>query len=132
MVTGLVYQNFPENFISQFNFNFERVFCIWYDTEICCLTMKRILEPAIYRLWKRCWEKVTKKAEQKKEKVLYWSSSTVYSDYLNFKVYLQRNNLSESPNSLSIINRKLHWCISSSNICIALSACSILCSHWHH
>ena len=54
--------------ISQFQSNFERVFCVWFDTSVFgVLPWREVLKVAIYRLLKRYTErKVTKKAEQGK------------------------------------------------------------------
>ena len=67
-------------FISQLQSNFKRVFCVWFDTEICCLTVKRSLEVYNFEVVKKKYlEKRNKKAEQEKGKVLNWPSSTVCS-----------------------------------------------------
>ena len=58
-------------FISQLQSNFKRVFCVWFDTEICCLTMKRSLEVYNVEVVKKKYlEKETKKQNRKRERYL--------------------------------------------------------------
>ena len=55
--------------IFQLQSNFKRLFYVWFDSEICCLTEKESLKLAIYRLSEKyTWEKVTKKSDQEKGK----------------------------------------------------------------
>ena len=102
--------------ISPFQSNFERVFCVWFYTEIFCLTVKRSLEVYNLEVVKKIYlKKKTKKAEQERGKVLYWPSSTVCSNCSNFKIDVQNIY----PTSQTLIS--IFVDASCSNLFIALS-----------
>ena len=70
------------------------------------LPWREVLQLAIYKFWKRyTWKKVTKKGKQRKGKVLYWPFFIVCMSCLNFKIYVQKNNLL----FIHHIDRKLRW-----------------------
>ena len=103
---------------SWFQSNFERVFCVYFACilsayfasdlilKFVVLPWREVLQLAIYKFWKRyTWKKVTKKGKQRKGKVLYWPFFIVCMSCLNFKIYVQKNNLL----FIHHIDRKLRW-----------------------
>ena len=118
--------------ISQFHSNFERVFCIWFDTEICCLTVKRVLKLAIYRLWKKIYlEKSNQESRTGKGKQYFIDLFLRYAVIVQIlKSTCKKNNLPDFSNFLSIIKLFIDQTanfvdVSCSNLCIASSTCSI-------
>ena len=96
--------------ISQFHSCFKRLFCVWFDTEICCLTVKRNFKVCNLQVMNKIYlEKRSEKNRTVKEKstlLLYWPSSTVCSDCSNFKVYVQKKIIYPTYQTLYLSYRR--------------------------